>query len=76
MGSAIKSVGVTRSLGVHSVKNDNNQSGTKKNEETSLRIALYNTIQYKHEYFYGGINPVEFRGYSKRLIIKTIGKHF
>ena len=23
----------------------------------------YNTIQYKHEYYYSGINPVEFRGH-------------
>ena len=25
----------------------------------------YNKIQYKHEYYYSGINPVEFRGHSK-----------
>ena len=24
--------------------------------------TLYNTIQYKHEYYYSGTNPVEFRG--------------
>ena len=23
----------------------------------------YNTIQYKNEYYYSGINPVEFRGH-------------
>ena len=27
----------------------------------------YNTIQYKHEYYYSGVNPVEFRGHSKPL---------
>ena len=32
-------------------------------------------IQYKHEYYYSGINPVEFRGHSKRLIIETIVKN-
>ena len=30
----------------------------------------YNTIQYKNEYYYSGINPVEFRGHS--IIIMTI----
>ena len=34
-----------------------------------------NTIQYKHEYYYSGINPLEFRGHSKRLINKTIVKN-
>ena len=34
----------------------------------TLVSAAY-TIQYKHEYYYSGINPVEFRGHSKRLII-------
>ena len=24
----------------------------------------YNTIQYKNEYYYSGINPIEFRGHS------------
>ena len=24
----------------------------------------YNTIQYKHEYYYSGINLVEFRGHN------------
>ena len=27
-------------------------------------LLLYNTIQYKSEYYYSGINPVEFRGHS------------
>ena len=26
-------------------------------------IHIYNTIQYKNEYYYSGINPVEFRGH-------------
>ena len=29
-----------------------------------LRIVSYNTIQYKNEYYYSGINPVEFRGHE------------
>ena len=32
----------------------------------------YNTIQYKYEYHYSGINPVEFLGHSRRLIIIII----
>ena len=38
-------------------------------------IVLYNTIQYKNEYYYSGINPVEFRGHSKTSSIKTIMKN-
>ena len=30
--------------------------------------SSYNTIQYKHEYYYSGINPVEFRGHRKGMI--------
>ena len=25
--------------------------------------CCYNTIQYKHEYYYSGINPIEFRSH-------------
>ena len=32
-------------------------------------------IQYKHEYYYSGINPAELRGHSKTSIIKTIVKN-
>ena len=52
--------------------------------ELSLNILLiasrmvdpvYNTIQYKNEYYYSGINPVEFRGHSKTYII-TVDLHY
>ena len=36
--------------------------------KTCQQVIQYNTIQ---EYYYSGINAVEFRGHSKRLIIKT-----
>ena len=29
--------------------------------KTTLNTIQYNTIQYKHDYYYSGINPVEFR---------------
>ena len=32
----------------------------------------YNRIQYKHKYYYSGINPVEFRGHSKSLDIQEV----
>ena len=38
-------------------------------EGRKICIVLYNTIQYKYEYYYSGINPIEFRGHSKRLIV-------
>ena len=38
-------------------------------------LVVYNKIQYKHKCYYSGINPVEFRGHSKRLIIKNIVKN-
>ena len=38
-------------------------------------IGGLHTIQYKHEYYHSGINPVEFRGHSKTSIIKTIVKN-
>ena len=39
-------------------------------------IGSLHTIQYKHEYYHSGINPVEFRGHSKTSIIKTIVKNW
>ena len=40
---------------------------------TSL-LSFRNTIKYKHEYYYSGINPVEFRGLSKHVIVEIIEK--
>ena len=40
--------------------------------KSHLRVHEHNTIKYKQEYYYSGINPVEFRGHSKCLIIKII----
>ena len=41
-------------------------------KEKKLKSAItechkYNTIQYKNEYYYSGINPVEFRGHIKTV---------
>ena len=30
-------------------------------------MVSHNTIQYKNEYYYSGINPVEFRGHSSYM---------
>ena len=37
-------------------------------------LSFRNTIKYKHEYYYSGINPVEFRGLSKHVIVEIIEK--
>ena len=37
-------------------------------------IFIYDTIQKTYEYHYSGVNPVEFRGRSKRFIIINIVK--
>ena len=39
---------------------------------SQLHLLLYNTIQYKNEHYYSGINPIEFRGHSKTSIINLL----
>ena len=48
----------------------------------TIQYTIHYTIQYttqyitiKNEYYYSGINPVEFRGHSKRFIIIIIVKN-
>ena len=40
--------------------------------ETSLK---YNKIQYKNEYYYSGINPVEFRGHKSSSSARTFSNY-
>ena len=42
------------------------QYNTIQNNTIQYNTIQYNTIQYKYEYYYSGINPIEFRGPSKR----------
>ena len=48
------------------MKMDGRKKVQVKSEE---EIQLENTIQYKYEYYYSGINPVEFRGQNNGIIL-------
>ena len=36
-------------------------------------VIQYNTLQYKHEYYYSGINPAEFQCHSVMMVVHGWG---
>ena len=57
----------------------NNMSITIQNNTIQYSTMKENTIQYKYEYYYSGINPVDLRcliTYTKRVPNKTLFKLF
>ena len=40
------------------------------------QLIIYKKIQYKNEYYYSGINPIEFRGHSKSYVYKQMKNNF
>ena len=70
IGIEAKRLRVYNTIQYNTIQYNTIQYNTIQYNKIQYNTIKYNTIQYKNEYYYSGINPVEFRGHSKTSIIK------